>query len=112
MSRFVKPRNMKRHAPRGGWVAHTWYLVEVCYSADYNPVHRALLYTGFLSRGKPAGYNCIVPATSGVSSEQEDYNSTPYILPIKVLLSRKDCDPEFHKFLKEEKKNGTSSNRA
>ncbi len=41
--------------PVFGWSAHCYYLVDVAFSAS-NPIHRAILYTGFLDNGEPAGY--------------------------------------------------------
>jgi len=48
------------YPPEGGWEARTWYLVDV--SVKYgNPVHKSLLYTGFLSKGRPGSYSGIIP---------------------------------------------------
>ncbi|WP_417585399.1 hypothetical protein [Pelagibacterium sp.] len=53
-------------APDGGWEESSWYQVEVAFRQG-NPVHKALLYTGFLNgirsdrkKGSPGGYHILV----------------------------------------------------
>lgn len=46
--------------PEGGWKPHTYYAVDVAFRIS-NPVHRSLLYSGFLDdTGNPAGYGQII----------------------------------------------------
>lgn len=42
--------------PKGGWKDRTYYSVWVCFNAN-NPAHKAIFYSGFLTDGKPCGYN-------------------------------------------------------
>ena len=48
--------------PKGGGRARTWYIVNVSYSAT-NTIHKSLFFTGFLTDGKPSGYNILVNET-------------------------------------------------
>lgn len=80
--------------PLEGWKAHTWYLVDVAYSSN-NPIHRSLLYTGFLNGGKdndPGGYSQLValntPSPDGCSELRDAY----YIKVIKKLFSSKELE--------------------
>lgn len=45
-------------APPGGWMPHALYHVHVSVS-KHNPIFPAVLFSGFLQNGKPAGYSCI-----------------------------------------------------
>lgn len=46
--------------PKGGWKANTWYLVEMSMNAN-NPVFFGMFFSGFLNKGKPAGYHGAFP---------------------------------------------------
>lgn len=67
--------------PEGGWKEKTFYEVEVSYSSR-NPIHKAIFYSGFLSKGKPCGYNAIWNPTCG-SPKGIEY--AHYVKAIKVL---------------------------
>lgn len=47
--------------PEGGWKERTYYVVDVAYSKQNMPPHRAIFYTGFLNGkdGTPGGYEAI-----------------------------------------------------
>jgi len=49
-------------APEGGWKEDTWYIVDVSIHPS-NPIHRAMLYTGFIDHGEPGNYNGIFHGT-------------------------------------------------
>jgi hypothetical protein len=42
--------------PKEGWKPESYYVVEVAFFA-YNPIHRAIYYSGFLMHDNPCGYN-------------------------------------------------------
>lgn len=74
-----------RHAPKGGWEEHTFYLVEVAFSNN-NPVHRHIFYTGFISKdGRPNGYNNLITC-----SEDSGFSDAVYLYPIERLFNRKE----------------------
>lgn len=51
-------------APEGGWKERTYYVVDVTFHAT-NPVHRAILYTGFWDKRRncPGGYSSLFQGT-------------------------------------------------
>lgn len=50
----------------------SWYLVEVAFF-KHNPIHRALLYTGFLRNGKPGNYSFVLnPAWEPVAQPVDE----------------------------------------
>jgi hypothetical protein len=79
--------------PEGGWRPHTWYLVDV--SVKYgNPVHRALMYTGFLNGkdGQPGGYHGIFSANVAPIDHGDvgTIYSYRYIKAIKVIVTEEE----------------------
>ena len=48
--------------PKGGWKDRTYYIVKVAFSSG-NVIHKSLFYSGFLTDGKPCGYNMIINPT-------------------------------------------------
>lgn len=81
-----KKKDLIIHQPKNGWKAHTWYLVDAAYGTG-NPVHKSILFTGFLSnKGNPGGYSFITPANC--LSHNEVYEAK-YIKPIKELYTYK-----------------------
>ena len=62
-----------RELPIGGWKPHRVYEVKVAWSRN-NPIYRALLYTGFIQDGKPAGGHTMVwaPGHEGYGSHPDD----------------------------------------
>lgn len=74
-----------RYAPKGGWKEHTFYIVEVAFSNN-NPVHRHILYTGFLSEnGTPSGYNKLI-----TSSDNSVFSDAVYLHPVERLFSKQE----------------------
>jgi hypothetical protein len=71
-------------APDNGWEERTWYLVEVAFSNN-NPVHRSLFFTGFLTDGKPCGYNEFAR-----TEDKLEYHESVYLYPVERLFSEKE----------------------
>lgn len=65
-----------------GWKEQTYYVVDVAFSAG-NPVHRRILYVGFLNGepGRPlsGGYTCLLLAAGDTGSNPEKLH---YLKPI------------------------------
>lgn len=57
----LPPVNRTIILPEEGWEPRTWYQVEVSFNRN-NPIHLALLFTGFLNGrdGGPGGYHMLV----------------------------------------------------
>lgn len=55
-----KEVNWAECAPPGGWKSKTYYVVTVTFNAA-NPMHRAILYTGFWDdkKNQPGGYSSV-----------------------------------------------------
>jgi hypothetical protein len=80
--RLIKKDEAGRQTPKGGWASHSWYLVEVSYRTT-NPVHEAILYTGFLDdKGQPQGYSFVMAANGG---DKNQIFELFYLKPIKKL---------------------------
>lgn len=66
----------------GGWKEQTYYVVDVAFKAS-NPVHRRILYVGFLNgaKGRPlsGGYTCLLRADG---DDQDDPEKLHYLKPI------------------------------
>jgi hypothetical protein len=45
--------------PNGGWKEKTMYIVDVAFTKS-NVIHQSYFFSGFLSGGKPSGYNQII----------------------------------------------------
>lgn len=71
-------------APNKGWEERTWYLVEVAFNNN-NPVHRKLFFTGFITDGKPCGYNEFAR-----SCHHTEYSDCVYLFPVQRLFSEKE----------------------
>jgi len=81
------------------WKENTWYLVDVSFNKS-NPIHRALLFTGFIdSYGNPAGYNKLVG-----HSYDKDYKISDvyYIKPIRVVVEQPELECSSFKLPEEE----------
>jgi hypothetical protein len=79
-------KNPMRKAPEGGWEERTWYLVEVAFNNN-NPVHKKMFFTGFISDGKPCGYNEFAR-----SEDNLEYNDSVYLRPVKRLFSEEELE--------------------
>ena len=78
------------YKPKEGWKPHTWYLIDVAYR-NTNPIHRAVLHTGFLDNDEPSSYNFIVAPSYG----PVEYGSAHYLKPIRVVATPADFDSMF-----------------
>lgn len=68
--------------PKEGWEERTYYIVEVAYSKG-NLIHKTIFYSGFLSSGKPSGYNCILSPTN---DGKYNINDLYYLKVIRKLV--------------------------
>jgi hypothetical protein len=59
-------RNQIIIPPKNGWEASTYYVVEVAMRVN-NPIFKEIFYSGFLSSGKPNGYNKILGINKEIS---------------------------------------------
>jgi len=75
--------------PRSGWKERKYYLVDVAYSGG-NVIHRSIFYSGFLTDGKPGGYNILLSPFSDNDSSLRDvfYLKVVRILPFTLDSER------------------------
>ena len=66
--------------PEDGWEHSTYYVVEIAMNKN-NPIFKEIFYTGFLSDGKPSGYNMI----QGI---QEEIKHVYYMKAIRKIDSK------------------------
>lgn len=94
------PPERKRHIPEGGWVAQAYYIVDVAFNAS-NPIHRAILFTGFLNgedrktkeKDLPGGYACLMRG-GGYETQGYDYGRAYWLKPVRLLLTQDELDVE------------------
>jgi len=81
--------------PDGGWKPHAFYHVE-CSVAWNNPIHSAVLYTGFLNgvHGQPGGYANIVS-----HDEHTPFHQLVYLRVIRLLIDNVEYKNIPHKWL-------------
>lgn len=53
------PFNPLKQLPEEPWEPESYYVVNVSMRPG-NPWHKAILYTGFLDKGRPCGYSGII----------------------------------------------------
>lgn len=84
----LPPKERRRIEPEGGWKERTYYVVEVA-SGSCNPIHRAILYVGFLNgrRDYPlgGGYTCLFNATYEGLEVPESMHYIKYISEIRDM---------------------------
>ena len=68
-------------APDKGWESNTYYIVEVAFSAC-NVVFRVIFYSGFVSDGKPCGYNGLL---STKLNDKPEINELYYLKALEKL---------------------------
>lgn len=74
------------YPPEGGWKRLTHYIVEVAFN-EFNPIHRSILYTGFIEDdGTPGNYNGIFSQGEAHSTFKDVY----YIRAIAELVIPKE----------------------
>jgi len=79
--------------PEDGWKPHAFYHVE-CAVAWNNPIHPAVLYTGYLNgpKGQPDAYAEIVS-----HDERTQFHELIYLRVIKLLINKIDYETIPHK---------------
>lgn len=85
--------------PENGWKPSTLYLVEASFNKN-NPIHTYLFYSGFLSQGKPNGYNELHhPGMHESYGIDEIY----YMRVLREVLTEKELDsaPNSNKLVSE-----------
>lgn len=87
--------------PIGGWKTNTWYLIDVSFGKT-NPIHRAVLYTGFVREdGEPGGYNIVVNPSY---DQMFKYSELYYVKPVRLIVEEDEfCNasydlPKEHKY--------------
>jgi hypothetical protein len=85
---MVMPTNKKRLIipPAEGWKSRAYYIIEVAYSA-YNPIHRCMYFSGFLSRGEPNGYSGVMSSDNETSQAEFWYMRVLYQIAIEDHLN-------------------------
>jgi hypothetical protein len=68
-------------APVDGWETNTYYEVKVAFSS-INTIHKAVFYSGFVRKGKPCGYNCLLHP---IYDNKPSIGSTYYLKVIRKL---------------------------
>lgn len=88
----MPPQNRTLITPPEGWEPESWYQVEVSFNRN-NPVHRALLFTGFLRNGQPGNYHYLTSSGWGELSKLDEVH---YLSPLKHLgrLTKADYEEE------------------
>ncbi|MBU0564916.1 MAG: hypothetical protein KJ890_15610 [Gammaproteobacteria bacterium] len=88
----MPPQNRTLITPPEGWEPESWYQVEVSFNRN-NPVHRALLFTGFLHDGQPGNYHYL---TSSGWEELSKLDELHYLSPLKQLgrLTKADYEED------------------
>ncbi|MDQ0019042.1 hypothetical protein [[Curtobacterium] plantarum] len=61
--------------PSGGWKENTMYIVDVAFTQS-NVIHQSYFFSGYLTDGKPSGYNQIINPTY---EEPESMSSAYYM---------------------------------
>lgn len=84
----VPPKQKTIILPDGGWRERSYYVVDVAYNAQ-NPVHRSILYTGFLNgpEGTPGGYEEIFNPTA---EEKLSFRNVHYLKAISEIVDMRE----------------------
>lgn len=83
--RYALPTGKGVIKPEGGWKESTYYVVEVAFRSN-NPVHRAILFTGFLNGRKPGEPGAYSYLTSpGYDDSTEPYDAAFYLRAVREL---------------------------
>lgn len=87
------PFNPLKALPPEPWKPRTYYRVKVSWRPG-NCLHSAILYTGFLTRGKPAGYSGLFSPNYEPEFLPLDHSHTLLITSIKELITQDELDGE------------------
>jgi len=74
-----------------GWEEGALYLVDVSFNQN-NPIHRSVLFSGFLRDGEPGNYHMICNTSYERNFELKDVY---YVKVIKKLASKEDFKSSF-----------------
>ena len=84
--------------PKGGWEAHTWYIVDV-EVFEGNPRHRALFFSGFVGEGPggepdgaPGNYNGVQSLNFAGSEDAIPIQRVKYLRVVKRLISQREAE--------------------
>ena len=84
----LPPKERRRIEPEGGWKERTYYVVEVA-SGSANPIHRAILYVGFIPERRPyplsGGYTTLFNATYEGLEVPESMHYIKFIAEIREM---------------------------
>lgn len=79
------PPNKRTHiAPEGGWKPQTYYVVDTAWRST-NPIHRRILYVGFLGRpDRPlsGNYTALLCGDQEDLDEFSDPEALYYLVPV------------------------------
>lgn len=82
---MMPPEERTHIEPEGGWKECTYYVVDTAWRST-NPVHRRILYVGFLNgrRGMPltGGYTVLLSRDFETLAEYSDPNDLHYLKPV------------------------------
>ena len=88
----MKKKNQEIIEPQGGWEPSTWYVVDVSYR-EGNPIHKSLFFTGFLNKGRPHGYNQLIPMSGpDFNDGPADIDSVKYMKGLRRLISESEAE--------------------
>ena len=74
--------------PENGWEQESVYLVDVSFNKN-NPIHRSVLFSGFLHNGEPGNYHMICNISYEKNFELKDIH---YLRVIRKIASEVDFD--------------------
>jgi hypothetical protein len=87
---FMPPKERGIFAPVGGWIEHSYYVVELSVTRN-NPVWQCLLYTGFLGTyGEPGGYSGFITHGGSDGDSAIDYDRVHYLKPLFHLTKQEN----------------------
>lgn len=72
--------------PKEGWEEEAVYLVDVSFNKN-NPIHRSVLFSGFLHDGEPGNYHMICNTSYERNFELKDIY---YLKVIRKIASKED----------------------
>lgn len=75
-------------APENGWKPSAYYIIEIAYH-EHNPIHKSILYTGFLNnKGEPDSYNGVFLQ----GDVENNFSNAYYLRPIAEINMNILCD--------------------
>lgn len=74
--------------PDNGWEEEAVYLVDVSFNEN-NPIHRSVLFSGFLHNGEPGNYHMLCNTSYERNFELKDVY---YLKVIRKIASKEDFE--------------------